>query len=183
MEVAALFHIPGSSGPRDRAEHTPAGSVQRLVPRATRPHENHSGREAKLKGLEGAHRVFRLLWLPDEEAPAYPDNLTEREVEVLRLLAQGMSTSETAKELVISPATVARHVSNILNKTGLSNRTEVAVEGAVAAYLCDDRGRRTGVIYGSQSRRADDPLSRFNEPPRPGSREKDIYGTPECGVG
>jgi DNA-binding CsgD family transcriptional regulator len=60
-------------------------------------------------------------------AQAYPDGLSEREVDVLRLLAQGKGNQQIADELVISLNTVRRHVSNILDKTGLSNRTEAGV--------------------------------------------------------
>jgi DNA-binding CsgD family transcriptional regulator len=56
----------------------------------------------------------------------YPDGLTEREVEVLRLIASGKSNHQIAEALVISANTVARHVANIFNKTGAGNRTEAA---------------------------------------------------------
>jgi DNA-binding CsgD family transcriptional regulator/pimeloyl-ACP methyl ester carboxylesterase len=55
-----------------------------------------------------------------------PDGLSAREVEVLRLLAQGKSNAQIADELVISQNTVIRHVSNIFAKTGVANRTEAA---------------------------------------------------------
>ena len=58
--------------------------------------------------------------------PTYPDGLTQREVEVLALVAAGMSNANIAEQLVISPNTVIRHVSNILSKTGCANRTEAA---------------------------------------------------------
>jgi DNA-binding NarL/FixJ family response regulator len=54
------------------------------------------------------------------------DVLSEREVQVLRLLASGATNREIGAALVISGATVARHVSNILAKLGLDNRTEAA---------------------------------------------------------
>ena len=59
-----------------------------------------------------------------DEAP--PDGLTRREVEVLQAVAAGRSNAEIGDQLSISPRTVARHVSNALDKTGLSNRTELA---------------------------------------------------------
>ncbi len=59
-------------------------------------------------------------------APLYPDGLTQREVEVLRLMASGKSNQEIADELVISIRTVAHHVTSILNKTNAANRTEAA---------------------------------------------------------
>ena len=55
-----------------------------------------------------------------------PSTLSPREVEVLRLVAAGKSNPQIAGELVISLNTVQRHVSNILGKTGLANRTEAA---------------------------------------------------------
>ena len=54
------------------------------------------------------------------------DGLSAREAEVLRLLAMGRSNAQIAEELVISPNTVNRHVSNIYVKTGAANRAEAA---------------------------------------------------------
>jgi predicted ATPase/DNA-binding CsgD family transcriptional regulator/Tfp pilus assembly protein PilF len=55
-----------------------------------------------------------------------PSPLTPREHEIVRLIAQGLSNKEIADELVISPATAARHVANILAKLGFSSRTQIA---------------------------------------------------------
>ena len=60
------------------------------------------------------------------KAPAYPDGLTQREVEVLRLIATGKSNPEIAEELSVSPRTVTTHVSNIPNKINAVNRAEAA---------------------------------------------------------
>lgn len=54
-------------------------------------------------------------------------NLSEREFDVLRLLAGGRSNSEIAEQLVISPNTVKSHVSNILSKLHLADRTQAAI--------------------------------------------------------
>ena len=56
--------------------------------------------------------------------PAYPDGLTRREVEVLRLVATGRTNRQIAEELVVSQATVAFHLTNIFNKTTSANRAE-----------------------------------------------------------
>jgi DNA-binding CsgD family transcriptional regulator/tetratricopeptide (TPR) repeat protein len=56
----------------------------------------------------------------------YPDDLTAREVEVLRLLALGRTNKDVSLVLSISLNTVATHVRNILNKTQCANRTEAA---------------------------------------------------------
>ncbi len=55
-----------------------------------------------------------------------PSPLTRREHEIVLLIAQGLSNKEIADELVISPATAARHVANILAKLGFTSRTQVA---------------------------------------------------------
>ncbi|MBI3746868.1 MAG: AAA family ATPase [Chloroflexi bacterium] len=52
--------------------------------------------------------------------------LSEREAEVSRLVADGLSNREIAEALVVSPKTVERHVTNVLAKLGLRNRTEMA---------------------------------------------------------
>jgi DNA-binding NarL/FixJ family response regulator len=54
----------------------------------------------------------------------YPDGLTHREMEVLRLIALGKSNRQIAEDLFINLHTVIRHVSNILSKTGVANRAE-----------------------------------------------------------
>lgn len=59
-------------------------------------------------------------------ASTYPDGLTEREVEVLRLIAKGRSNRQIAEELFITENTVANHVKNVLSKTQSANRTEAA---------------------------------------------------------
>jgi predicted ATPase/DNA-binding CsgD family transcriptional regulator/Tfp pilus assembly protein PilF len=55
-----------------------------------------------------------------------PDPLTPREHEIALLIARGLSNREIADDLVISPATAARHVANILAKLGFTSRTQIA---------------------------------------------------------
>jgi DNA-binding NarL/FixJ family response regulator len=57
--------------------------------------------------------------------------LTAREYEIAALIGRGLSNRAIADELVISPATVARHVANIFTKLGFSSRAQVA------AWLAD----------------------------------------------
>jgi DNA-binding NarL/FixJ family response regulator len=60
-------------------------------------------------------------------APESPETLTERETDVLRLLAKGKSNKEIAQELQIGEKTVKTHVSNVLGKLGVVSRTQAAL--------------------------------------------------------
>ena len=78
-------------------------------------------------------RIGRLLAAvtaapePTEAAPAaVPGGLTPRELEVLRLLAAGRSNPQIGELLFISPRTAQVHVTRLLAKLGLANRTEAA---------------------------------------------------------
>lgn len=62
-----------------------------------------------------------------EKRPLLEEPLTQRELEVLRLIAQGQENKEIAEQLVISDATVRTHVSNILGKLHLASRTQAAL--------------------------------------------------------
>jgi DNA-binding CsgD family transcriptional regulator len=55
--------------------------------------------------------------------PTYPDGLTVREVEVLRLLAQGLTDAQIAAQLIISPRTVNTHLKAIYGKIQVSSRS------------------------------------------------------------
>jgi DNA-binding NarL/FixJ family response regulator len=76
--------------------------------------------------MERVVALQEQLHAQPELAPAYPEGLTQREVEILRLVAEGKSNPEIAEELYISPRTVSTHISNILNKINAANRIEAA---------------------------------------------------------
>ena len=73
-----------------------------------------------------ARKLLQELTSPQEQ-PATASPLTEREVEVLRLIALGCCNREIGEELVISETTVRTHVSNILSKLHLASRTQAAL--------------------------------------------------------
>ena len=74
-----------------------------------------------------AQKVLAQLNARSESRHKAVDALTERERDVLKLIAQGMGDREIARELVISERTVQSHVHNILDKLGLENRTQAAL--------------------------------------------------------
>ena len=65
---------------------------------------------------------------------AQDPNLTERELEVLKLMVEGLNNTQIAGKLMVSPSTVKSHVSNILSKLGVASRTE-AVTLALRTHL------------------------------------------------
>lgn len=71
-------------------------------------------------------RIAALITSLETPRPVYPSGLTEREVDVLKLIAMGRNNREIGQVLSISPNTVANHVRNILEKTYTANRTEAA---------------------------------------------------------
>src|SRR6266498_2162727 len=83
-------------------------------------------KEVTLHPLVAARVLQNLRSDNGDEQPLFTE-LTERELDVLRLIAKGMTNSQIAEKLVISEYTVKGHVSNILSKLHLADRTQVAV--------------------------------------------------------
>ena len=69
------------------------------------------------------------------QRPVFPDGLSAREVEVLRLVAIGRSNRAIGEALYISQNTVANHVRSILRKTGAANRAQGATYAAQRGLL------------------------------------------------
>lgn len=78
----------------------------------------------------------------DSQSHKRPDpllhSLTKREVEVLRLLAQGQTNREIAQRLFLSTLTVKTHVQRIISKLGVSDRTQAAVRAAELGLLAPE---------------------------------------------
>jgi len=87
-----------------------------------------------------ARKLMRELQRPPDLPPT-EDPLTEREVDVLKFVAQGLSNQEIADVLVLSERTVRTHVTNILTKLHLANRTQAALYALREGLARLDNGR------------------------------------------
>lgn len=85
----------------------------------------HAGRASL--DPEIAMKVIQELNKAPSNLPLTDDPLTSREVEVLRLVAQGKTNNSIAEALVVSERTVRTHITNILSKLHLANRTQAAL--------------------------------------------------------
>jgi NarL family two-component system response regulator LiaR len=109
IKAGALGYILKDSGPAE---------LVRAI------HQVHQGQPSLEPSI--ALKMLQEISHPSQRPPT-PEPLTEREMEVLRLLAQGKSNREIADQLVITELTVRTHVSNILGKLHLASRTQAAL--------------------------------------------------------
>jgi NarL family two-component system response regulator LiaR len=89
-----------------------------------------------------AQKVLQELSLPSDRPPT-PDPLTEREEEVLRLVAKGLNNQEIADQLVVAEVTVRTHVSHILSKLHLANRVQATLYALREGYASLDESSTT----------------------------------------
>ena len=101
--------------------HHECASVRLLLSRA---YDALGDSDSALREQSAAAATLARLGAPARvKRPAVPGGLTTREAEVLKLVAAGRSNREVAAALVVSEKTVARHLSNIFTKLGVSSRT------------------------------------------------------------
>jgi len=89
--------------------------------------ELRSGVRQVLFDGDAADAVLHAAGHPVKRRRAWPAGLTNREVEVLRLLVRGLSNKEIAERLVISRKTAGNHVEHIYTKLGVSNRARASL--------------------------------------------------------
>ena len=126
IKAGALGYILKDSGPDD------------LLQAIRQVHRGEPSLEPEI-----ARKVLFELAHPPQRPPT-PDPLTEREMDVLRLIAQGKSNRAIAEDLVLAELTVRTHVSNILGKLHLASRTQAALyalkEGLASLDDLPERG-------------------------------------------
>lgn len=120
VKAGALGYLLKDSGP------------EALVRAIRQVHRGESSLHPKI-----ARKLIQELSRPAGRPPT-ADPLTPREVEVLQLVAQGLSNQEIADKLFIGEATVRSHVSNILSKLHLASRTQAALYALREGYASLD---------------------------------------------
>ena len=98
---------------------TSAADLERAI-RAVHAGETHLDPEVQ-------RRLVESVVVPASASAAQPDGLTAREIEVLTLIAEGLSNHEIAARLVVSLATVKTHVNRIFAKTGARDRAQAVL--------------------------------------------------------
>jgi len=132
-EVAGLRALPGAQTERylAAARHLGEPVVARLWAQGRAMSADQAVKlalETPIASVESSSRSEDET--TDAVVPAIAGSLTPREREIVALIASGRSNKAIAAELVISPATAARHVANILAKLGFSSRSQVAAWAA-----------------------------------------------------
>jgi HD-GYP domain-containing protein (c-di-GMP phosphodiesterase class II) len=127
LAVANAYQAMGQHRPYRPAldEH---GRVDQLQKEAEAGHFDRAAVRCVLSAAGQVVRLSRTSW---------PNGLTDREVEVLRLISRGASKRIVASELVISPKTVGRHIENIYTKIGVSSRASAALFALQSGLLQD----------------------------------------------
>ena len=136
-----ILALTVSSAEDDVIDAVEAGAVGYLLKDAA-PHDIVRGIEAAAEGESMlspavAGRILERARVGEDRLSVerVRTALTERELDVLRLLAQGRDNAEIAAELMIARATVKDHVSAILLKLGVSNRVQAAIAAARAGLV------------------------------------------------
>src|SRR3990170_4365398 len=134
--VSVIILTVSDSG-KDLARAFKAGAIRYLTKNATPAELREAVKSAYQK--EAILPPAIAADLTEEEPTSLVNILTEREIEVLKLIAKGLDNKVIAKEIFASTGTVKNHVSNILTKLQLENRTQAAVEAALGGLVTDSK--------------------------------------------
>lgn len=119
-------------GPDDGASEAMAAGARGFLPRTGNAERVAAAARAAAAGLLVLDPAFTIAVLParDRDAEAIVEDLTRRELDVLQLLAEGLSNKEIAERLSITDHTVKFHVTAILSKLDAHSRTEAVTRAA-----------------------------------------------------
>ncbi len=135
---ARILVLTVSTADSDVVEAMVAGACGYLL-KDTPPDQIAAGVRAAAAGesMLSASVAARLIDRVRDAPPALPEavDLSEREIEVLRLIAEGCDNAQIAEQLVISPMTAKNHVSNILAKLGVESRVQAAIYAVRAGMV------------------------------------------------
>jgi two-component system, NarL family, response regulator YdfI len=130
VNVVALVDAPGMAW----VTRALRANVKAILNRDAPPEDILSAIESTYSGLvvlepDVIDSVLRSVRLTTADPPALSQALTEREIEVLQLLAEGVGNKVIATRLNISEHTVKFHISSVLSKMGAASRTEAVTQG------------------------------------------------------
>ena len=123
VEVMALTSVLEDASVVDAVR---AGAIGYLLKDTKAPELRRAIKAAALGQVQLSPKAAARL-MREVAAPDRPEALSEREVEVLRLLARGLANKEIARDLSIAEKTAKTHVSSILSKLGVQSRTQAAL--------------------------------------------------------
>lgn len=124
---AAVLVLTSTSEP-ERVEELLAAGAHGYMRKDCSPGELVSAVHTVANGdLPLDARLTRALLQQRAAAPARPGELTERELDVLRLVGQGLANKQIASRLGIGPSTVKSHLSNAFQRIGVADRTSAAL--------------------------------------------------------
>jgi LuxR family maltose regulon positive regulatory protein len=126
-----LYELLRRSAARGTAAGTPGAAVAPVVGDYVHKLLDAFRQEREAQRNRGTETVSLLPPL----AQALTDPLTERELEVLQLLAEGLSNKEIAERLIVAPSTVKQHLKNIYSKLDVHSRTQAVARGRELALL------------------------------------------------
>jgi LuxR family maltose regulon positive regulatory protein len=126
-----LYELLGRLAARARAAGTFGGAIAPVVGDYVHKLLDTFQQEREAQRNRGAEAVPLMPPL----AEALVDPLTERELEVLQLLAEGLSNKEIAERLIVAPSTVKQHLKNIYSKLDVHSRTQAVARGRELALL------------------------------------------------
>jgi two-component system, NarL family, response regulator LiaR len=123
VEVVALTSVLGDTSVTGAIK---AGATGYLL-KDTEAEELHRAIKGAAEGKVQLAPEATVHLMREVRAPESPEELTERETEVLRLLARGKANKQIASALFVEEKTVKAHVSSILRKLGVQSRTQAAL--------------------------------------------------------